>query len=101
MQNKPIQNKIKTAKISKQDNKEANMNGLSLLQTERALLELKRHFEDTLADSLRLYRVSAPMYVKMGTGLQDDLNGTERPVTFSVPAIGNTKLEIVHSSAAY
>ena len=77
------------------------MSGLSLLQTERAILELKRHFEDTLADSLRLYRVSAPMYVKMGTGLQDDLNGTERPVTFSVPAIGNTKFEIVHSLAKW
>ena len=45
------------------------MSGLTLLQTERAILELKRHFEDTLADSLRLYRVSAPMYVKMGTKL--------------------------------
>ena len=100
MQNKSIQNKIKAAKQANY-NKEANMNGLSLLQTERAILELKRHFEDTLADSLRLYRVSAPMYVKMGTGLQDDLNGTERPVTFSVPAIGNTKFEIVHSLAKW
>ena len=77
------------------------MNGLNLLQTERAILELKRHFEDTLADSLRLHRVSAPMYVEMGTGLQDDLNGTERPVTFSVPSIGNKKFEIVHSLAKW
>lgn len=77
------------------------MKGLSILQTERGILELKRHFEDTLADSMRLHRVSAPMYVEMGTGLQDDLNGTERPVTFSVPAIGNTKFEIVHSLAKW
>lgn len=77
------------------------MNQLSLLQTERAILELKRHFEDTLADSLRLHRVSAPMYVEMGTGLQDDLNGTERPVTFTVPSIGNKKFEIVHSLAKW
>ena len=77
------------------------MNELTLLQTERAILELKRHFEDTLADSLRLYRVSAPMYVEKGTGRQDDLNGTERPVPFSVPTICNTQFEIVHSLAKW
>ena len=77
------------------------MNGLSLLQTERAILELKRHFEDTLADSMRLHRVSAPMYVEMGTGLQDDLSGKERPVTFQVKAIDGKKFEIVHSLAKW
>lgn len=75
------------------------MDGLSLLQTERAILELKRHFEDTLADTMRLHRVSAPMYVEMETGLQDDLSGIEKPVTFSVKSIGSTKFEIVHSLA--
>ncbi len=77
------------------------MDGLSLLQTERAILELKRHFEDTLADTMRLHRVSAPMYVEMGTGLQDDLSGIEKPVTFSVKSIGSTKFEIVHSLAKW
>lgn len=75
--------------------------GLTLIQTERAILDLKRHFEDTLTSSMRLHRVSAPMFVAADTGLQDDLNGIERPVSFSVPAIGSTRFEIVHSLAKW
>lgn len=74
---------------------------LTLLQTERAILDLKRHFEDTLTDNLRLHRVSAPMFVDADSGLQDNLNGSERPVSFKVPAIGNTCFEIVHSLAKW
>ncbi len=74
---------------------------LSLIQTERAILDLKRHFEDTLTSSMRLHRVSAPMFVAADSGLQDDLNGIERPVAFSVPAIGATRFEIVHSLAKW
>lgn len=75
--------------------------GLDLIQTERAILDLKRHFEDTLTSSLRLHRVSAPMFVAADSGLQDNLNGTERPVAFKVPAIGVTQFEIVHSLAKW
>lgn len=75
--------------------------GLDLIQTERAILDLKRHFEDTLTSSLRLHRVSAPMYVAADSGIQDDLNGIERPVSFTVPAIGATRFEIVHSLAKW
>jgi aspartate--ammonia ligase len=75
--------------------------GLSLIQTERAILDLKRHFEDTLTSSLRLHRVSAPMFVAADSGLQDNLNGIERPVAFSVPGIGETRFEIVHSLAKW
>lgn len=75
--------------------------GLNLIQTERAILDLKRHFEDTLTSSMRLHRVSAPMFVAADSGLQDNLNGTERPVAFSVPAIGATRFEIVHSLAKW
>ncbi|PKL51175.1 MAG: aspartate--ammonia ligase [Candidatus Riflebacteria bacterium HGW-Riflebacteria-2] len=74
---------------------------LTLIQTERAILDLKRHFEDTLTSSLRLHRVSAPMFVDAGSGLQDNLNGIERPVSFKVPAIGDTCFEIVHSLAKW
>ena len=74
---------------------------LSLIQTERAILDLKRHFEDTLTSSMRLHRVSAPMFVDADSGLQDNLNGIERPVAFAVPAIGDTRFEIVHSLAKW
>lgn len=74
---------------------------LGLIQTERAILDLKRHFEDTLTSSMRLHRVSAPMFVAADSGLQDNLNGIERPVAFSVPAIGTTRFEIVHSLAKW
>ncbi|NLF96159.1 MAG: aspartate--ammonia ligase, partial [Candidatus Riflebacteria bacterium] len=74
---------------------------LTLIQTERAILDLKRHFEDTLTSSLRLHRVSAPMFVDADSGLQDNLNGIERPVAFKVPAIGDTRFEIVHSLAKW
>jgi aspartate--ammonia ligase len=74
---------------------------LTLIQTERAILDLKRHFEDTLTSNLRLHRVSAPMFVDADSGLQDNLNGFERPVFFSVPAIGATRFEIVHSLAKW
>ncbi len=75
--------------------------GLNLIQTERAILDLKRHFEDMLTSSMRLHRVSAPMFVAADSGLQDNLNGTERPVGFSVSAIGETRFEIVHSLAKW
>ncbi len=75
--------------------------GLNLIQTERAILDLKRHFEDMLTSSMRLHRVSAPMFVAADSGLQDNLNGTERPVGFSVPAIGDARFEIVHSLAKW
>ncbi|NCB38570.1 MAG: aspartate--ammonia ligase [Erysipelotrichia bacterium] len=78
-----------------------NSSSLTLIQTERAILDLKRHFEDTLTSSMRLHRVSAPMYVAADSGLQDDLNGIERPVSFAIPAIGANRFEIVHSLAKW
>ena len=79
----------------------ATTSKLTLIQTERAILDLKRHFEDTLTSSMRLHRVSAPMFVDADSGLQDNLNGIERPVAFVVPAIGDTRFEIVHSLAKW
>lgn len=76
-------------------------NKLSLLQTERAIFELKRYFEDGLANNLKLHRVSAPMLVDSGTGVQDNLNGIEKAVSFKVKEIGDTMFEIVHSLAKW
>lgn len=77
------------------------MKKLTLLQTERAILELKRHFEDDLAGKLKLHRVSAPMFVAADSGIQDNLNGVEKPVSFTVKEIGSTRFEIVHSLAKW
>ena len=57
---------------------------LSLYETQAAIGILKRTFEDTLSSALNLKRVSAPLFVDPETGLNDDLNGVERPVTFDV-----------------
>ncbi len=74
---------------------------LSLLQTEKAILDLKRHFEDNLAESLSLHRVSAPMFVEASSGIQDDLNGVEKPVSFKILAKGGAEYQIVHSLAKW
>ena len=58
-------------------------------------------FQDNLSAQLALLRVTAPMVVKSGMGLNDDLNGVERPVAFPVKGIGNVQAEIVHSLAKW
>ena len=74
---------------------------LDLLQTEEGILWLKRWFEDALAKNLDLYRVSAPIFVAADSGIQDNLNGTEKAVSFTVPEIGSQRFEIVHSLAKW
>ena len=59
---------------------------LNLYDTQKAIGLLKRVFEDTLCGNLRLRRVSAPLFVEAASGLNDDLNGVERPVSFDIPA---------------
>lgn len=73
---------------------------LDLRQTQQAIKFLKDSFERELARALRLYRVSAPLFVEPNSGLNDNLNGVERPVSFDVAAGGAT-LEIVHSLAKW
>jgi len=72
---------------------------LSLLETEIAIKKLKDYFEYSLAYELNLTRVSAPLFVKSTSGLNDDLNGIEKAVSFSTEY--ETKLEIVHSLAKW
>ena len=57
---------------------------LNLYDTQRAIGTVKRLFADTLCATLNLYRVSAPLFLEASTGLNDDLNGVERKVTFDI-----------------
>ena len=73
---------------------------LDILQTEIAIKLVKDTFERELADKLHLTRVSAPLFVRTGSGINDDLNGVERPVGFDISDIG-ADVEIVHSLAKW
>lgn len=74
---------------------------LDVKQTERAIKELKDFFELNLATELNLSRVTAPLFVQAGTGINDDLNGIEQPVTFPVRAMKGARAEIVQSLAKW
>lgn len=74
---------------------------LSIRETEVAIKEVKDHFERSLAKNLHLTRVSAPLFVKPETGLNDNLNGVERPVSFGIKEQGDAVVEIVHSLAKW
>jgi aspartate--ammonia ligase len=74
---------------------------LSLRETEVAIKKVKDYFEARLAKELNLTRVSAPLFVMPETGLNDDLNGTERAVSFGIKAVNERKAEIVHSLAKW
>ena len=73
---------------------------LNLYDTQKAIGLLKRVFEDTLCGNLRLRRVSAPLFVEASTGLNDDLNGVERPVAFDIRGVSDTAV-VVHSLAKW
>ena len=73
---------------------------LNLYDTQKAIGLLKRLFEDNLCGALHLRRVSAPLFVEASTGLNDDLNGVERPVSFDIPAAGRDA-QVVHSLAKW
>ncbi len=73
---------------------------LGLYATQHAISLIKRTFQDSLAGALNLKRVSAPLFVDPATGLNDDLNGVERAVTFDIPCAG-TDAAVVHSLAKW
>ena len=73
---------------------------LSVLETQAIIRSLRHKFEECLCDALNLSRVSAPLFVKKGSGLNDDLNGIERPVSFDILETGET-VEVVHSLAKW
>lgn len=74
---------------------------LSIRETEIAIKQVKDFFERNLAEKLNLTRVSAPLFVEKTSGLNDDLNGMERPVSFDIPDTDGCKAEIVHSLAKW
>ena len=73
---------------------------LSIYDTQKAIGLLNRLFEDQLAANLNLFRVSAPLFVEEATGLNDNLNGYERPVDFDIPNIGRDA-QVVQSLAKW
>jgi len=74
---------------------------MSIRDTERGVKMIKDMFENRLAKALNLERVSAPLFVKSGTGLNDNLNGIERPVAFDLLEQPGSVYEIVHSLAKW
>ena len=70
-------------------------------QTEKAIKSVKDMFQDNLSAQLALLRVTAPMTVLSGTGINDDLNGVERPVRFPIRSLGERQAEVVHSLAKW
>lgn len=70
-------------------------------QTEHGIKLVKDFFQQNLSTELRLQRVTAPLFVLKGLGINDDLNGTERPVTFPILDLGDAKAEVVHSLAKW
>ena len=73
---------------------------LDAYNTQKAIAYIKQTFQQEFADALNLKRVSAPLFVTEGSGLNDNLNGYERPVSFDVPAIGK-EAQVVHSLAKW
>ena len=73
---------------------------LGLYETQRAIGVIKQNFFTKLCSALRLKRVTAPLFVDPATGLNDNLNGVERPVAFDIPAAG-INAEVVHSLAKW
>lgn len=74
---------------------------LDLKQTELAIKKIKDFFLDGLSTELRLRRVTAPLFVLRGLGLNDDLNGVERPVSFPIKCMDEKVAEVVHSLAKW
>ncbi|MCC8114339.1 MAG: aspartate--ammonia ligase [Bacteroidales bacterium] len=74
---------------------------LDLKQTEQAIKLIKDFFLDSLSTELRLRRVTAPLFVLRGLGINDDLNGVERPVTFPIKDMDEATAEVVHSLAKW
>lgn len=74
---------------------------LTIRETEVAIKEIKDHFERSLAKALHLTRVSAPLFVTPESGLNDNLNGVERPVSFGIREQNDSIAEIVHSLAKW
>ena len=74
---------------------------LDMKQTELGIKQIKEFFQQNLSSELRLRRVTAPLFVLKGMGINDDLNGVERPVTFPIKDLADQQAEVVHSLAKW
>ena len=74
---------------------------LDLKQTELAIKQIKEFFQQNLSTELRLRRVTAPLFVLQGLGINDDLSGIERAVTFPIKDLCDARAEVVHSLAKW
>lgn len=74
---------------------------LDLKQTEQAIKKIKDFFLQSLSTELRLRRVTAPLFVLRGLGMNDDLNGVERAVNFPIKDMNEARAEVVHSLAKW
>ncbi|MCR4808311.1 MAG: aspartate--ammonia ligase [Prevotella sp.] len=74
---------------------------LDMRQTEQGIKLIKEFFQQNLSTELRLRRVTAPLFVLKGLGINDDLNGVERPVSFPIKDLGDARAEVVHSLAKW
>jgi len=74
---------------------------IDLKQTEQGIKQIKDFFQLSLSSELRLRRVTAPLFVLSGTGINDNLSGHERPVSFKIKDLKNQDAEIVHSLAKW
>ena len=74
---------------------------LDMKQTEQGIKLIKEFFQQNLSTELRLRRVTAPLFVLQGLGINDDLNGVERAVTFPIKDLGDARAEVVHSLAKW
>ena len=70
-------------------------------QTEQGIKLIKEFFQQNLSTELRVRRVTAPLFVLKGLGINDDLNGVERPVSFPIKDLGEAQAEVVHSLAKW
>jgi len=77
------------------------MSKKQILQTEKSIALVKDFFSKNLCNSLNLYPISSPMIVNEGTGINDDLNGVERAVSFPVKFLNNDRGVVVHSLAKW
>ena len=74
---------------------------LDARETERGIKQIKDFFQQNLAAALCLRRVTAPLFVLQGQGINDDLSGVERAVSFPIKDMGNARAEVVHSLAKW
>ena len=74
---------------------------LSVRETQEAIKYIRDTFQKEFGKEMNLERISAPLFVEKSSGLNDDLNGVERPVKFDIAGIPDETVEVVHSLAKW